>query len=325
MTLTPGRIVSIVGPTAVGKSALALDLAEDRGRAIGGRGEIVSADSRQVYRELDIGTAKPTRDEQRRARHHVVDVVDPVEDFSLAEFQDLAYAAIDDILARDRIPYLVGGTGLYVKSVVEGLSLPRVAPDPSLRAELTAIAQREGVESLHRRLAELDPPAASRIDPRNLRRVVRAVEVIVKSGKPFSGGSIPRPRYEVLTIGLTTDRATLYRRIDERVDAQMAAGLLAETARILSRGCPSTRPALTGFGYREMQAHLRGELSLSGAVERYKFETHRFARQQATWFRHDDPRIHWILTGPTAYDEASSLVQRFLSPARVERDAATAF
>ena len=319
-----GRIVAIVGPTAVGKSALALDLAERAARDLGTLGEIVSADSRQVYRELNIGTAKPTTEEQRRVCHHVIDVVDPEDDFSLAEFQDLAYAAIDEILDRGRVPFLVGGTGLYVRSVAEGLSLPRVPPDLALRAELEAVARLDGIDALHRRLGELDPPAARRIDPRNVRRVIRAIEVVLKSGRPFSDGSVPNPRYEVLTLGVATDRATLYRRIDERVDAQLSAGLLDETARVLARGCPPDRPALNGFGYREMQAHLRGKIDLATAIERYKFETHRFARQQDTWFRRDDPRIHWIQQGPTAYDEGCRLVRRFVASPLAKPEATTA-
>lgn len=306
------KIVAVVGPTAVGKSALAFDLARRGTLDLGSPGEIVSADSRQVYRELDIGTAKPTLAERREVPHHVVDVVDPEDDFSLADFQDHAYAAIDGILVRGGVPLLVGGTGLYVKSVVEGVNLPRVAPDPELRAELELIALTSGYEGLHGRLAEQDPLAAARIDPRNVRRVIRALEVVLKSGRPFSDGSIPHPRYEVLTIGLTTDRATLYRAIDERVEAQMAAGLLDETRRVLDRGCPPDRPAINGFGYRELQAHVRGEIDLATAIERYKFETHRFARQQENWFRRDDPKIHWIPRGPAAYDEACRLVRRFL-------------
>ncbi|HEX5418156.1 MAG TPA: tRNA (adenosine(37)-N6)-dimethylallyltransferase MiaA [Chloroflexota bacterium] len=319
MQETPPKLIAIVGPTAVGKSALAFSLARRGDEDLGRAGEIVSADSRQVYRELDIGTAKPTVDEQRQVRHHVIDVVDPEDDFSLAEFQDLAYLASDDIIARGRLPLLVGGTGLYVRSIVEGLNLPRVAPDPELRAELEAIARDLGADALHRRLAERDPLAASRIDRRNIRRVVRALEVVLKTGRPFSDGTVPHPRYDVLTLGVKTDRATLYQTIDERVDAQLAAGLLGETQRVLARGCPPDRPALNGFGYRELQAYLRGETDLATAVERYKFETHRFARQQENWFRLTDARICWIQRGPGAYDEACRLVRRFLSSKSADR------
>lgn len=321
-----GRVVVIVGPTAVGKSALAIELAERAAGELGRPGEIISADSRQVYRGLDIGTAKPTRDEQRRVPHHLLDLIGPEQDFSLAEFQDLAYAAIDDCLERGHLPLLVGGTGLYVRSVVEGLDLPRVAPDPELRARLDVIARERGASALHAQLAERDASAAAQIDPRNVRRVIRALEVILKSDRQFSARACPRPRYDTLMIGLTTDRESLYRWIDQRVDLQMAQGLLDETRTALAQGCPPDRPALNGFGYRELQAHLRGELDLATAVARYKFETHRFARQQYNWFRLNDPRIHWLESGPGAYNKARDLIRDFLAeaaaPLAAERRAA---
>lgn len=298
------QLIAIVGPTAVGKSALALAIAEKL------PAEIVSADSRQVYRGLDVGTAKPSVDEQRRVPHHVIDVVDPEDDFSVAEFQDRAYLAIDDILHRGRIPLLVGGTGLYIRAVVDGIRLPRVAPDPVLRAELEADAAQHGAAWLHQRLAQVDPVAATRIDPRNVRRVIRALEVIQKSGELFSDGTRPQPRYDVLTIGVTTDRDTLYQRIDERVNLQIAEGLVEETTHVLARGCPPNRPALGGLGYREIVAYLQGRVNLATAVAQIKFATHRFARQQATWFRRDDPRIHWLMTGAEAPQKAVDLVQR---------------
>jgi tRNA dimethylallyltransferase len=309
-------LVAIVGPTAVGKSALALGLAEALERRTGRKAEIVSADSRQVYRGLDIGTAKPSRAEQAAVRHHLLDLVDPEDDFSLAEFQDRAYAAIDAVHHRGGLPLLVGGTGLYVRAVVEGLSLPRVAPDAALRAALAEQAANHG--------GLVDPVAAGRIDPRNLRRVIRALEVVLKTGVPFSQGLAPQPRYPVLTLGLTMEREALYRQIDARVEAQLAAGLLGETAAVLARGCSPTRPALTGFGYREMVSHLQGHLDLPTAVARYKFETHRFARQQNTWFRLDDRRIAWYeRRGPAladavdwAFDQIAALVERTGPPAR---------
>lgn len=306
-----GRLVAIVGPTAVGKSALALALAEKLPCLTGVPVEIVSADSRQVYRGLDVGTAKPTAAEQARVPHHGIDLVEPGDDFSVAEFQDHAYAAIEDVLGSGGVPLLVGGTGLYVKAVVEGMRLPRVPPDGALRAELEERAHREGATTLHRRLEELDPLAAGRIDARNVRRVIRALEVTLKTGEPFSRGSDPRPRYEVLTIGVTTDRSTLYRRIDERVDRQVANGLIEETRQVLERGCSPTRPALRGFGYREIVAYLQGDLTLPSAVERYKFATHRFARQQSAWFRLDNPAIRWVDAEPPARDRALHLILDF--------------
>jgi tRNA dimethylallyltransferase len=316
MDATPrnGRLVAIVGPTAVGKSALALALAERLRRIAGRPVEIVSADSRQVYRGLDVGTAKPTPEEQRRVIHHLLDVVDPEEDFSLAEFQDRAYLAIDNVLRRGGIPLLVGGTGLYVRAVVEGLSLPRVPPDYAFRAELEGFARARGPAALHQRLAHADPLAADRIDARNVRRVIRALEVIEKTGEPFSVGTTPRPRYDVLLLGLALDRGTLYHRIDARIDQQIADGLIEETRRILDRGCPPTRPALRGLVYREMVAYLAGELELPAAIQRCKFETHRFARQQQAWFRPGDERIHWLNADDAAPERALHLILDFCAP-----------
>jgi len=221
-----GPLIAIVGPTAVGKSELALRLAEEFG------GEIVSADSRQIYRGLDIGTAKPTAEERQRVPHHLLDVVNPDEVLTLAQYQELAYAAIDDILARGKVPFLVGGTGLYIKAVVEGWSIPRVPPNERLRAELYRLAELEGPEALHARLREVDPAAAARIDPRNVRRVIRALEVCLTAGRPISQLQARRPPpYRILRIGLTMPREELYRRIDERADRMIARGLVEEVRR----------------------------------------------------------------------------------------------
>jgi tRNA dimethylallyltransferase len=310
-----GKLVAIVGPTAVGKSALALGLAEVARDRFGTVAEIVSADSRQVYRGLDVGTAKPTVAEQRQVTHHLIDVVDPADDFSLAEFQDRAYLAIDDIQRRNRLPLFVGGTGLYVRAVVEGAQLPRVAPDSELRRELEAFADRHGPSALQRRLAEQDPLAAQRIDPRNVRRIIRAIEVTIKTGRPFSEGSVAQPRYQVLTIGLTAERTTLYERIDQRVDRQVANGLVDETRRALAAVGTPNRPAFQGFGYREIVEYLNGEIDLATAIERYKFATHRFVRQQYSWFRLTDPRIIWLEAEREAsLARCSDLVARFLEP-----------
>ena len=204
-------LVVIVGPTAVGKTRLALRLAVDLGA------EIVSADSRQIYRGMDIGTDKPTPEERQRVLHHLVDIVDPDEEFTLARYQDTAYAAIDDVLARGRVPLLVGGTGLYIKAVVEGWSIPRVRPNEALRTELYREAEVKGGEALHARLHQVDPAAAEKIDPRNVRRVIRALEVYLETGRPISELQRRRPPpYRVLQIGLTMERAALYQCIDQR-------------------------------------------------------------------------------------------------------------
>jgi tRNA dimethylallyltransferase len=274
-----------VGPTAVGKTALSLAL----GRRFDG--EVVSADSRLFYRGLDIGTAKPTAEEQAVVPHHLIDVCRPDETLTLGEYQRRAYAAIDAIQQRGRLPLLVGGTGQYVKAVVEGWGIPEVPPQPALRRRLESLGGAE----LARWLQQLDPEAAARIDPRNVRRVVRALEVTLVSGRAISELQRKKPPpYDIVTIGLTCEREQLYRRIDERVDQMMAAGLLQEVRALWAAGYSRRLPALSGLGYRQLWAYLEGETTLPEAVDRIKFETHRFVRQQYTWFRLDDPAIHWF-------------------------------
>jgi tRNA dimethylallyltransferase len=277
-------LVVIVGPTAVGKTALALRLGEDLG------GEVVSADSRQVYRGMDIGTAKATPDERARVPHYLIDVLDPDETLTLAQFQRLAYTAIDDILAREKLPLLVGGSGQYVRAVVEGWGVPEVAPQARLRAALEGLSSTE----LARWLATLDPVAAGRIDRRNRRRVIRALEVTLVTGRPISEQQRKSPPpYRILQIGLKLARPLLYQRIDARVDQMMQAGLLDETRRLAARYGWDV-PAMSGLGYAQLGAYLRGEIDLDEAVRAIKHETHRFVRQQANWFKPDDPAIHWF-------------------------------
>jgi len=278
-------LLVLVGPTAAGKTALSLALAQRFD------GEIVSADSRLFYHGLDIGTAKPTPAERAIAPHHLIDLCAPDETLSLGQYQRLAYATIDAIQQRGRLPILVGGTGQYVWAVVEGWGIPAVAPRPALRKELEKLSGGEAT----RWLAALDPVAAGRIDPRNVRRVVRALEVTLTTGRPIS--ELQRktpPPYDTFILGLSRDRAMLYARIDARVDEMMAAGLLDEVRRLRDAGYGATLPSMSGLGYRQLLSHLEEELSLDEAVARIKFETHRFARQQATWFRGDDPRITWL-------------------------------
>ncbi|MBI4496468.1 MAG: tRNA (adenosine(37)-N6)-dimethylallyltransferase MiaA [Chloroflexi bacterium] len=303
------KLVAIVGPTAVGKSALALALAPRF------QGEIVSADSRQVYRGMDIGTAKATPQERQRVPHHLIDSVSPDQDFSVAVYQSLAWAALEDIWARGRLPFLVGGTGLYVRAVLGGLAVPEVPPDPELRQRLEERAQEEGAEALYQELAAVDPAAAAKIHPRNVRRTIRALEVWYKTGRPFSQlGERRPPACDVLTLGLTTDRKDLYRRIDERVEAMLAAGWLDEVQRLMDRGYDFSRPAFSGHGYRELAAYLRGEIDLPTAVQRVRHLIHRFARSQYAWFRLNDPSIHWFdLHTPDLEDRAADLVAAWLA------------
>ena len=279
-----GRLVVIVGPTAVGKTAVSLHLAQMLD------GQVISADSRQVYRDMDIGTAKATPEERARVPHDMIDVVDPDDTLTLAQFQRAAYAAIDGALARGKLPLLVGGSGQYVRAVVEGWGIPEVPPQERLRAALEVLSSDE----LARWLATLDPVAAQRIDRRNRRRVIRALEVTLATGRPIS--ELQRkspPPYQMLQIGLALPRPLLYERIDARVDMMMEMGLLEETRRLAKRYGWDV-PAMSGLGYAQLGAYLRGESTLDEAVHAIKKETRRFVRQQANWFKADDPNIHWF-------------------------------
>jgi tRNA dimethylallyltransferase len=222
------------------------------------QGEIISADSRQIYRGLDIGTAKPTPEEQALAPHHLLDVVEPDEVLTLAEFQERAWAAIGEIHRRGHLPLLVGGTGQWVKAVIEGWGIPRVPPDPELRAELEAQALQVGPEAFHARLAGIDPASAGKIDPRNVRRVIRALEVYHKTGVPISQlQQKTAPPYQVLQIGLTLPRELLYERIDRRIEAMLNEGLLAEVQRLVEAGYGWDKPALSSLGYRQFEPYFR--------------------------------------------------------------------
>ncbi len=305
-------LVAVVGPTAVGKTALALRLAE----AIGG--EIVSADSRQVYRGMDIGTAKATMEERARAPHHLLDLVDPDQTLGLAQFQSLAYATIDGILTRRRIPFLAGGTGQYVMAVVEGWQVPIVPPDDILRGALYREAEEQGGEALYARLQAIDPAAARKIDPRNVRRVIRALEVCLTTGRPISEqrGKSPPP-YQTLMIGLTLSRPQLYRRIDERVEAMIEHGLEDEVKRLVAAGYGFDLPAMSGVGYGQFAPYLAGEATLAEVVQSIKRATRRFVRQQSNWFRLEDPRIHWLDAAEDPFPAAVEMVRGFLDSHRL--------
>ncbi len=307
-------LIALVGPTAVGKTATAVELCCDF------EGEIVSADSRQIYRKLDIGTAKPSPAERAAAVHHLVDVIDPDEVLGLAEYQELAYAAIEDILARGRVPFLVGGTGQWVRAVVEGWGVPRVPPDHILRAELEAEAEQVGPETLHARLAAVDPEAAARIDYRNVRRVIRALEVYLKTGAPISQHQRAEPLpYRILQVGLTMPRQALYARVDARIERMLDEGLVDEVRSLMAEGYHLGLPAMSGLGYRQIGEYLTGKLSLDEAVHLVKRETRRYIRQQYNWFRLDDSAIHWFDAAHEFYRDLRKLVTDFaarsISPA----------
>ena len=279
------KLLIIVGQTAVGKTAISLKLAREF------EGEIVSADSRLFYRGMNIGTAKPSADDMQLVPHYLVDICDPDQTLTLGEYQQLAYLTIDQILERNRLPILVGGTGQYIMAVAEGWGIPEVAPRPSLRRLLEQLGGNE----LNRWLIALDPYAAQKIDSRNLRRVIRALEVTLTTGIPITKLQHKSPpSYERCWIGLFRDRESLYRRIDQRVDQMIDGGLVGEIQTLRLAGYDRSLPALSGLGYRQIFSHLEGECTLEEAVQRMKFETHRFSRQQNTWFRRDDPRINWF-------------------------------
>ncbi len=283
------RHLALVGPTASGKSALALDVAR-RLRDV----ELVSVDSMQVYRGMDIGTAKPTAAEQAEIPHHLLDLADPTEDFSVARFQAEADVVIADIEARGHRALLVGGTGLYLQAVVDGLRLP--GQWPAVRAELEAEAERDlaAVGAMHRRLADADPAAAARIEPGNARRIVRALEVTLGSGRPFSSFGPGIDAYPAATrfrlAGVWLPRAVVNERIQARYDEQVAAGFLDEV-RALPDGL--SRTAGQALGYRELLGHLAGDATLAAAVDEAVARTRQFARRQRSWFRRD-PRITWL-------------------------------
>ena len=283
------KLIAIIGPTAVGKSRLALYLAQSLDS------EIVSADSRQVYRYMDIGTAKPSKDELSLVHHHLIDIIRPDEDFSLAQYKQLAGKAIEGIIQRQRIPLLVGGSGQYVWAVVEGWGIPRVPPNPALRQELEVKAARGGGEELYRQLESINPAAAAGIDRYNTRRVIRALEVSqIKNTTPQPSKSNP---YDSLIIGLTLDRTELYRRIDARVDRMIKQGLVEEVAGLVEKGYRLELPSMSGIGYKQIVHYLKGKTTLEAAVQQVKFESHRLVRQQYNWFSLKDGRIRWFNVG----------------------------
>lgn len=282
-------LILIVGPTAVGKTELAIQLAETL------NGEIVSADSRLFYRGMDIGTAKPSPAEMARAPHHLIDIVNPDETLSLAVFQQQAREIIADIHKRGKLPFLVGGTGQYIRAVTEGWNPPEVVPNESMRNVLEKMREERGKEWLYEALNSLDPEAAEKIDARNYRRTIRALEVIFTTGRKFSAqrgqGDAP---YHLVTIGLMRPRMELYQRVDERIETMFAAGLLDEVKGLLDKGYSPSLPSMSAIGYRECVGVIKGELTAEQAKAEMKRITRIFVRRQANWFKESDPRIHWF-------------------------------
>ncbi len=295
------KLIVILGPTASGKSALGIALAQRF------RGEIVSADSRQVYRGLDIGSAKVTPEEQSLVPHHLLDVVDPREIYTVAQYQQEANAAIAAILERGHQPFLVGGSPHYIQAVVDNLDIPAIPPQPALRAELEA----RPLPELLRQLEELDPQSAATIARDNPRRVIRALEVCLVSGKPFSQQrGMAAPLYDSLLLGIQWPRSVLYQRIDVRVDERMQQGMVQEVRDLLTQGVSPERLESLGLEYRYINRWLQGEYASEGEmVERLKYAIHDFTRRQLTWFR-KETRIVWI----EGYDveRAEGIVGEFL-------------
>ena len=299
------RVIAVVGATATGKTALAIEIA----KRLGGEFEAVNADSRQVYRYMDIGTAKPTATEREALPHRLIDIVEPDEAFSLGLWLELAKAALDEVWAQGRVPVVVGGTGQYVWALLEGWRVPRVPPQEALRREMEARPPEELLAELQR----IDPESQEFIDPQNVRRVIRALEVYHATGKPLSHWRTKdAPRFESLVIGLKMAREALYERIDARVEAMMAAGLPEEVRGLVDRGYGCELPSMSGIGYRELCAHMRDEMTFDEAVARTKTGTHRLARHQNAWFKAGDERIHWIEADEGACETASRLVESWL-------------
>jgi tRNA dimethylallyltransferase len=298
------RAIAIIGPTASGKTGLALALAE---RLTGHTFEAISADSRQVYRHMDIGTAKPTAEEQGSLAHHLVDIVDPDEPFSLATWLELAGAALSETWGRGNVPLIVGGTGQYVWALLEGWRVPKVPPQEALRRELS----ERPVADLLEELLQIDPETHATIQPNNARRIIRALEVYQVTGEPLSRWRIKEPpEFEWLAIAPRQTRDELYGRIDSRVDAMIKAGFVAEVDGLLNMGYARNLPSMSSIGYGEMCAHLAGELTLEEANYRTKVGTHRLVRHQNAWFKASDERIRWI--EPADVGTVVALVEEFL-------------
>jgi tRNA dimethylallyltransferase len=301
-------LILMVGPTAVGKTDLAIQLAERL------NGEIVSADSRLFYRGMDIGTAKPTREEQARVPHHLIDIANPNEILSLAVFQQKARQVIADIHTRNKRPFLVGGTGQYIRAVTEGWNPPEVEPDEKLRSELERLKEENDAYWLHERLKSLDPLAAEKIDARNYRRTIRALEVILTTGKRFSEqrGQHESP-YHLITVGLRRPRAELYERVDQRIDAMFANGFLEEVKTLLAKGYSPSLPTMSAIGYRECIRVIKGELDEEQAKAEIRRATRIFVRRQANWFKESDPIIKWFRVATGVVEEIESYIRELLS------------
>ena len=308
-------LVLIIGPTAVGKTEIAIQLAERL------NGEIVSADSRLLYRGMDIGTAKPTPEERKRVQHHLIDIAEPDEILSLAVFQQKARSLITDIHSRGKLPFLVGGTGQYIHAVTRGWKPPEVIPNERLRKELEklALSHSEGVgkergqQWLHARLEFLDPDAAAGIDARNMRRIIRALEVIFTTGRKFSEQRRQSESpYRLITIGLTRPRPELYARIDARIDSMFASGFLDEVKSLLAKGCSPALPSMSAIGYRECVEALEGRITVEEAKQAIRRATRIFVRRQANWFKESNANIQWFRPSVGVEEEIEKFIRKMI-------------
>jgi tRNA dimethylallyltransferase len=302
-------LIVVLGPTAVGKTEAAIQLAEKV------NGEIVSADSRLLYRGMDIGTAKPSGEQLSRVSHHLIDVANPDEIWSLATFQQAADKGIREIHKRGKLPILVGGTGQYLRAILEGWLPPKIAAQPRLRVALERWAGELGKEEFHRRLATVDADAAARIDARNQRRTLRALEVVFATGRRFSEQRKKADsEYKVLQIGLTRPRAELYARIDQRIQHMLDEGWSGEVKALLAKGYSADLPSLSAIGYRQLIDHVNGKMSLEEAIEDIKRATRLFVRRQANWFKPSDPRIQWVeASRPNLVKDLEAISRNFLA------------
>lgn len=284
------KIIAVVGPTASGKTALAIEIAKKV------NGEIVSCDSMQIYKYMNIGTAKPTKDEQDEVKHHMIDFVEPSENYSVAEFTQRARTCIEDIIARGKVPVLAGGTGLYSDSIIENVVFPDIGEDPNYREEMLEMAELCGNEAVHKLLAEKDPQAALKIHPNNVRRVVRALEVCHLTGRTFTVINAEARHelvYDALIFGIDVERELLYDRINKRVDKMFHEGLMEEVQELMRMGVDRDSTAMQAIGYKELVDYFEGKTDFGSAVEKIKMESRRYAKRQLTWFRRN-MAIHWV-------------------------------
>jgi tRNA dimethylallyltransferase len=298
-------VIVIVGPTAVGKTELSIELAKRLD------GEIISADSRLFYRGMDIGTAKPTCDQMAIVKHHLIDCADPKEIWSLAVYRHKVYEIIDDIFSRKKVPIIVGGTGQYIRAITEGWELPPQEPNHAMRDILIRWAEEIGKDEMHHMLSIIDPKAAEEIDPTNVRRTIRALEVIFLTGRRFSDQRRKvNPRYDFWVIGLNRPREELYQRIDLRIEEMFKQGLVEETKELMRQGLTASNPNLSAIGYREVVDYLQGDISLEQAKALMRKKTREFVRRQRNWFKPDDTGIHW-------YEVSKNTMEAILNEMRI--------